>query len=62
MNLGNAHMVGIEHTCPVCKKVFIPAPEHRYYVLINYKKTLVCTYKCRCEYDKQHPRKRRSMA
>lgn len=38
-----------ERICPVCGKNFVPAPLHIY--KIKYSQ-LVCSYKCRCEYEK----------
>jgi hypothetical protein len=40
----------VEHTCPICKKNFIPAPYHVYHVggAKNHvhKPKLVCSYLC----------------
>ena len=39
--------------CPICGKMFVPAPEHAYH---NYNgKKLVCSYKCSCQSRKEHP-------
>ena len=39
--------------CPICGKMYIPAPEHVYR---NYNgKKLVCSYKCSCQSRKDHP-------
>ena len=41
-----------EAVCPVCKKVFIPAPEHVYKVYLKgYKK--VCSYHCMMNYRRK---------
>ena len=59
MNFGsNAHMVGIEHKCPVCKKTFIPAPMHIYKIGNANKPKLVCSYNCRCKWEKEQPKKK----
>lgn len=44
----------VESICPICNKVFIPAPLHIYIVKGRY----VCSYNCRCKYEKEHPKKR----
>jgi C4-type Zn-finger protein len=54
---GNAHMVGIDHICPVCGKVFIPAPEH-IYKIGKFKDKLVCSYGCRCKWEKENAPKK----
>lgn len=39
--------------CPICGKMFVPAPEHVYR---NYNgKKLVCSYACSCQSRKEHP-------
>ena len=38
-----------EKICPVCGKPFVPAPLHIYKIKGGQK---VCSYKCRCEYEK----------
>lgn len=35
-----------ETECPICGKRFVPAPFHRYKLLIGTKEKLVCTYSC----------------
>lgn len=37
--------------CPVCGKMFRPAPEHAYYIGKN-KRNLCCTYSCMRNYEK----------
>lgn len=50
MAKGNRQQRGLQHgflvvrTCPVCKKTFVPAPEHVYRLHKN--SGLVCTYSC----------------
>ena len=39
-----------ERVCPICHKIFIPAPLHIYKT--KYKSKLICSYKCRCIYEK----------
>ena len=41
------------HRCPVCGKTFIPAGQHMYRI----NNQLVCTYKCRTKWEKEHPKK-----
>ena len=39
--------------CPICGKMYIPAPEHVYR---NYNgKKMVCSYACSCQSRKEHP-------
>ena len=39
--------------CPICGKMYIPAPEHVYR---NYNgKKMVCSYACSCRSRKEHP-------
>ena len=39
--------------CPICGKMFVPAPEHAYH---NYNgKKLVCSYSCSMTSRKAHP-------
>lgn len=39
--------------CPICGKMYIPAPEHVYR---NYNgKKIVCSYACSCQSRKEHP-------
>ena len=39
--------------CPICGKMFVPAPEHAYH---NYDgKKLVCSYSCSMTSRKAHP-------
>ena len=39
--------------CPICGKMFVPAPEHAYH---NYNgKQLVCRYSCSMTSRKAHP-------
>ena len=38
--------------CPICGKMYIPAPEHVYR---NYNgKKIVCSYACSCQSRKEH--------
>lgn len=49
-----------EKKCPVCGKIFIPAPLHVYkrnYGRVGRTKYL-CSYHCMLAYDKEHPPKR----
>ena len=39
--------------CPICGKMYIPAPEHVYRNYNGIK--LVCSYKCSCQSRKEHP-------
>lgn len=47
-----------EKTCPICGKLFIPAPEHAYSVGVRNRKThytkkvLVCSWGCLRAYEK----------
>ena len=43
--------VGIEYTCEVCGKRFIPAPQHLYRHATTRK--FVCSYNCRCKSEKE---------
>ena len=39
--------------CPICGKMYIPAPEHVYR---NYNgQKMVCSYACSCQSRKEHP-------
>ena len=39
--------------CPICGKMYIPAPEHVYR---NYNgKKMVCSYACSCQSRKEQP-------
>ena len=40
-----------ECTCPVCKKIFVPAPLHVYKAY--HKQTPVCSYKCSLESERK---------
>ena len=40
----SAHI--FETECPICGKAFVPAPFHRYKLLIGSRERLVCTYSC----------------
>jgi hypothetical protein len=40
-----------EHICPVCKKVFIPAPLHIFKHATT--RELVCDYACRCKSERE---------
>jgi hypothetical protein len=45
-----------QKVCPVCGTEFIPCGQHIY--KINRKSgKCVCSYKCRCEYEKAHPKR-----
>jgi hypothetical protein len=35
-----------EHKCPVCGKIFIPAPMHVYHERNKYKGRYVCSFSC----------------
>lgn len=35
-----------ERVCPVCKKIFIPAPQHIYKERNKYNGKLVCSFSC----------------
>lgn len=45
-----------EIKCPVCGKMFIPAPEHSYKIGEGIKGELVCTYSCMRKWEK-NPKK-----
>lgn len=47
----------LERVCPVCKKIFIPAPYHIYKVARGRK--LVCTYTCMLKSERMHEQKAR---
>lgn len=42
----------VEETCPVCGKVYVPAPEHVYHMPA--RKTRVCSYHCMMEAERRH--------
>ena len=42
------HRIAMQ-VCPVCKKDFIPAPDHRYKI---YGGKLICSWNCLCEFRK----------
>lgn len=46
-----------ERTCPICKKVFVPAPQHAWKTTPTGK--LVCSYHCALEYDRRKAEKRK---
>lgn len=46
----------VENKCPVCKKTFIPAPQHMYKIANGQK--LVCSYHCMLD-DERAAEKRR---
>ena len=39
--------------CPVCGREFIVAPNHAYKRNIHKKTTLICSYHCLLEFDRQ---------
>ena len=39
--------------CPVCGKVYVPAPEHVYKVLIGGKRKNVCSWHCMRKYERK---------
>lgn len=45
-----------ETKCPVCKRKFIPAPEHIYKECRG--KRLVCTYRCMLESERKYEAKK----
>ena len=51
----------IEHKCPICKKIFIPAPYHAY-KMSGCKQTLVCSYSCMLASEKRKKYKLRDNA
>ena len=42
----------VVETCPVCGKVYVPAPEHVYHMPA--RKTRVCSYHCMLEAERRH--------
>jgi hypothetical protein len=42
-----------EKVCPICHKVFIPAPLHMYKIGRKDRQKMVCSYKCRCEAERR---------
>lgn len=49
-----------ELICPVCGKIFIPAPFHVYKVKAHGMVKKCCSYGCQVKHEKAHPRKLRS--
>lgn len=51
----------IDAICPICGKTFVPAPYHKYKVLIGSRWRLVCSYPCESkglrEKEEAHRRK-----
>jgi hypothetical protein len=45
------------HTCPICKKKFVPAPYHAWRT--TNKGKLVCSYHCALESDRRKAAKRK---
>lgn len=45
-----------ERICPICGKIFVPAPMHVYKIKTN---TLVCTWSCLCRYEREKERGRK---
>lgn len=43
-----------ETKCPICGKVFIPAPQHIYK---GEKGRLVCSWGCVCKYEREREKK-----
>lgn len=43
-----------ERPCPVCKKVFRPAPYHSWYIQIGNYRELTCTYSCMRVWEKEN--------
>lgn len=39
--------------CPVCEKMFQPAPEHIYNITVDKQKKLVCSYSCQRLWQKE---------
>ena len=47
----------VERKCPICGKVFIPAPLHAYKRAHGGRMKWLCSYHCLLEWDKKHPRR-----
>lgn len=45
-----------EMTCVVCGKIFIPAIEHIYNETRGGRVKHICSYNCKCEFNRKHPR------
>lgn len=48
------------HTCPICGKRFLPAPQHAYKINGKYRGELVCTYSCMRKWETTRKDKRRA--
>jgi uncharacterized OB-fold protein len=42
----------VVETCPICGKVYVPAPEHVYHMPA--RKTRVCSYHCMLEAERKN--------
>lgn len=55
--MGEGDVYGLtERKCPICGKVFFPAPMHVYKRMFGGKTKWLCSYHCLLEWDKKHPR------
>lgn len=52
-DLNAIHRNLCENVCPVCGKIFCPAPYHVYRVVVNKRYHLVCSYSCMMKADRK---------